>query len=355
MDGELPFSMMDVIALLNLPYPPSGRASYNINCPCCDTHNKRHLNINFTKGVFRCPRCGFAGGVLDLYSHYANMDRAQAYKAIMDKMGIDSASPAKMRPHYAAIPEINECPMAGIEERDATYRAFLNRLSLASDHRDNLINRGLNDEVIQQNLYRTTPAGGYGAIAKQLLSEGYYLSGVPGFYRKEGAWAYYGTRRGMLLPVRDYYGRIQGLKVRLDNVTRRKFRWLSTAELQDGCGAEAWTHIAGDAQDTILLIEGPLKADIVHYLTGMTLVAVSGVSSLAHLEQTLALMREQGVRKVMTAFDMDMMTNCHVQKDFRRLTAMLQEMGLQFGTYLWDPRFKGLDDYVWAQKQKQSI
>jgi len=128
MDGELPFSMMDVIVLLNLPYPPSGRASYNINCPCCDTHNKRHLNINFTKGVFRCPRCGFAGGVLDLYSHYANMDRAQAYKAIMDKMGIDSASPAKMRPHYAAMPEINECPMAGIEERDATYRAFLNRL-----------------------------------------------------------------------------------------------------------------------------------------------------------------------------------------------------------------------------------
>lgn len=80
MDGELPFSMMDVIVLLNLPYPPSGRASYNINCPCCDTHNKRHMNINFTKGVFRCPRCGFAGGVLDLYSHYANMDRAQAYK-----------------------------------------------------------------------------------------------------------------------------------------------------------------------------------------------------------------------------------------------------------------------------------
>ena len=203
MDGELPFSMMDVIALLNLPYPPSGRASYNINCPCCDTHNKRHLNINFTKGVFRCPRCGFAGGVLDLYSHYANMDRAQAYKAIMDKMGIDPTSPPKKRPQYAVMPEVSECPMAGIDERDATYRAFLNKLSLASDHRDNLISRGLTDEVIQQNLYRTTPAGGYGAIAKQLLSEGHYLSGVPGFYRKEGTWAYNGTRRGILLPVCD--------------------------------------------------------------------------------------------------------------------------------------------------------
>ena len=215
--------------------------------------------------------------------------------------------------------------------------------------------RGLNDEVIQQNLYRTTPAGGYEAIAKQLLLEGHYLAGVPGFYRKEGIWTYCGTRRGILLPVRDYFGRIQGIKVRLDNVARRKFRWLSTAEMPDGCKAEAWAHVAGDAQDTILLIEGPLKADIVHYLTGMTLVAVSGVGSLTHLQQTLTVMQEQGVRKVMTAFDMDMMTNCHVQKDFRKLAAMLQEMGFQFGTYLWDTRFKGLDDYVWARMNKKTI
>ena len=352
MDGELPFSMMDVIVLLNLPYPPSGRASYNINCPCCDTHNKKHLNINLVKNAFCCPKCGFSGGMLDLYGYYAKTDRSKAYKAIIEKLQIDANTVQTHREKRQQQPTVTEYPLTGIEERDATYRAFLSRLSLATDHRENLLSRGLTDEVIQQNLYRTTPAGGYAAIAKQLLSEGHYLSGVPGFYRKEGAWTYYGTRRGILLPVRDYYGRIQGLKVRLDNVTRRKFRWLSTAEMQDGCGAEAWTHIVGDAQDTILLIEGPLKADIVHYLTGMTLVAVSGVGSLTHLQQTLTVMQEQGVRKVMTAFDMDMMTNCHVQKDFRRLTAMLQELGFQFGTYLWDPRFKGLDDYVWAQKNK---
>ena len=52
MDGELPFSMMDIIVLLNLPYPPSGRASYNINCPCCDTHNQKHLNINLVQNAF---------------------------------------------------------------------------------------------------------------------------------------------------------------------------------------------------------------------------------------------------------------------------------------------------------------
>ena len=227
--------------------------------------------------------------MLDLYGFYAKVDRSKAYKAIMEKLEIDAQSVKTNSVRRKQQTAVNEYPLIGIEERDATYRAFLNRLSLASDHRENLLSRGLTDEVIQQNLYRTTPAGGYAAIAKQLLSEGYYLSGVPGFYRKEGAWAYYGTRRGMLLPVRDYYGRIQGLKVRLDNVTRRKFRWLSTAELQDGCGAEAWTHIAGDAQDTILLIEGPLKADIVHYLTGMTLVAVSGVARWHTLSKHLRL------------------------------------------------------------------
>ena len=355
MDGELPFSMMDVVSLLNLPYPPAGRASYNINCPCCDTRNKRHLNINLVKNTFCCPKCGFSGGMLDFYGFYAKLDRAKAYRAIMERLAIDSNTVQAHRERRQQQSTVNEYPLTGVEERDATYRAFLNGLSLASDHRDNLLARGLTDEVIQQNLYRTTPVGGCGAIAKRLLSEGHYLAGVPGFYRKEDNWTYCGTKRGILLPVRDYFGRIQGIKLRLDNATRRKFRWLSTAEMQDGCGAEAWTHIAGDAQDTILLTEGPLKADIVHYLTGMTLVAVSGVSSLTHLQQTLALMRDQGVRKVMTAFDMDMMTNCHVQKDFRRLTAMLQEMGFQFGTYLWDPRFKGLDDYVWAQKNKESI
>ena len=84
MDGELPFSMMDVIVLLNLPYPPSGRASYNINCPCCDTHNKKHLNINLVKNAFCCPKCGFSGGMLDLYGFYAKMDRSKAYRAILE-------------------------------------------------------------------------------------------------------------------------------------------------------------------------------------------------------------------------------------------------------------------------------
>ena len=306
------------------------------------------LAINLVKNAFCCPKCGFSGGMLDLYGFYAKMDRSKAYRAILEKLQLDSQTVKMERARKKQQAAVNEYPLTGIEERDATYRAFLNRLSLASDHRANLMERGLNDEVIQQNLYRTTPAGGYEAIAKQLLLEGHYLAGVPGFYRKEGVWTYCGTRRGILLPVRDYFGRIQGIKVRLDNVARRKFRWLSTAEMPDGCKAEAWAHVAGDAQDTILLIEGPLKADIVHYLTGMTLVAVSGVGSLTHLQQTLTVMQEQGVRKVMTAFDMDYLVNPHVRAGQENLAHLLDRCGISYGTYLWDPRYKGLDDYIWG-------
>ena len=71
-----PFHMSDVIPLLGLPTPPAGKTNYYIPCPCCDDKPKsRHLNINLRKDVFRCPRCGFSGGVFDLYAYYARIPR----------------------------------------------------------------------------------------------------------------------------------------------------------------------------------------------------------------------------------------------------------------------------------------
>ena len=36
----------------------------------------------------------------------------------------------------------------------------------------------------------------------------------------------------------------------------------------------------------------------------------------------------------------------HVQNGYRSLTELLSQMGFHFGTYLWDPQYKGLDDYI---------
>lgn len=342
------FRMVDVIPLIGLPYPSPGKTSYNVKCPCCDEDPRgKHLNINLQKNVFRCPRCGVSGGIFALYSLYTGISVDKAREAIAEKLSIYGYTPQKtyIQPQ---VPEVREYPITDVETRNATYTALLSKLSLAPDHRTNLLNRGLIEDDIQKLGYKSTPVAGMSAIAKQLMSEGHYLAGVPGFYRTENdQWTFIHENRGILIPMRDLSGNIQGLQIRRDNTEKRKFRWVSSAERKDGCKAEGWTHIVGAVKPCAILTEGPMKADVIHTLTGRTVIAVPGVNTLAHLKVALEKMREQGLTTIKTAFDMDMLTNPHVQNGYRSLLLLLDEMGLKFGTYLWDSRYKGLDDYIW--------
>ena len=197
------------------------------------------------------------------------------------------------------------------------------------------------------------PVAGFSAIAKQLHEEGYYLAGVPGFYHDtDGSWTINKEKRGILVPARTPEGKIQGLQIRLDFIKKGKFRWLTSIGKQDGCKAECWTHIAGEPTPTILLTEGPMKADIIHHITGQTVIAVPGVNSLNHLKETLEYVQSKGTAKIMTAFDTDYLKNPHVKDGYFNLTAMLAQVGTEYGTYLWDPQYKGLDGYVWHCRQE---
>ena len=337
------FHMVDVIPLLGLPIPPAGKNSFNLPCPCCDDKPKgKHLNINLRKDVFRCPRCGFSGGVLDLYAFYAKIPREKVLEELLDRKG------QTLYPRQP-LPEVEENPLTGVEERHATYTALLQSLTLASDHRENLLSRGLTQEEILQLGYKTTPVLGFASLAKRLREKGLYLAGVPGFYKSQGQWTLKIPGRGILIPVRDIQGQIQGLQVRLDNVERRKFRWLSSNGLEEGCGAKTWVHLAGEPRPLVLLTEGPMKADVIHFLTGQTVLAVAGVNSLSQLKPALEKLQAAGMEQIMTAFDMDYLVNPHVQNGQENLTHLLEECGIAYGTYLWDPRYKGLDDYIWGR------
>ena len=355
----------DIIPLIGIPDPPNGRPVYNISCPCCDDNpRKKHLNINLNKDVFCCPRCHFSGGVFDLYSHYSGVDRKHAREVLMEKLGLKDSGPSyegsnqkqERRTITRPILQEIELPLTDIDARHETYAALLGKLSLASDHRENLLSRGLTDEQIRTFGYKTMPVVGFSALAKQLQSEGYYLGGVPGFYHtKEGAWTFVQERRGILIPARDQDGKIQGLQIRLDKIKKGKFRWISSIGKQDGCKAEGWTHMIGTPKPTVLLTEGPLKADVIHYITGQTVIAVPGVNSLKHLKETLEYLQSQGTTKVMTCFDMDYLKNPHVRDGYYNLANILAEVGIEYGTYLWDPQFKGLDDYVWHCRKQGTL
>ena len=339
--------MWDIISLLGMPYPPSGKSAYYVQCPCCDDRpGKKHLNINLKKEVFRCPRCGVSGGIFDLYALFTGIPRSDARKSILARIGVAETTIKQEKP--AQVKTKEECPLIDIDARHTTYSALLSKLSLAPDHKENLLNRGLTETDILRLGYKTTPIVGMTQIAKQLQTEGLYLAGVPGFYRDEnGTWTFIHEKRGILVPVRDMHGRIQGLQLRRDNVKKRKFRWVSSTELTDGCKAEGWTHLVGPVRPTLVLTEGPMKADVINALTGLTVLAVPGVNTLTQLEAMLTELRSEGLAEIKTAFDMDFSYNHHVQNGYQNLLQLLGDMGFRYGTYLWDPAYKGLDDYIW--------
>jgi len=159
----------DIIPLIGIPEPPNGRPVYNISCPCCDDNpRKKHLNINLNKDVFCCPRCHFSGGVFDLYSYYSGVDRKIAREVLMEKLGLkDSGSSyegsnnkRERRTITKPILQEIELPLTDIDARHETYAALLGKLSLASDHRENLLSRGLTDEQIRIFGYKTMPVVG---------------------------------------------------------------------------------------------------------------------------------------------------------------------------------------------------
>lgn len=355
----------DIIPLIGIPGPPNGRRNYNIPCPCCDNDpGDRHLNINLNKDVFCCPRCHFSGGVFDLYAYYTGTDRLGVRDVLMEELGLKRSGPNKKGSNKRFEPRVItrpiqqeiELPLTDIDTRHDTYSALLEKLSLAPDHRKNLLSRGLTDEQIKEGCYKTTPVAGFTFISKQLHSEGCYLAGVPGFFHTaDGGWSLAQEQRGIIVPVRTPEGKIQGLQIRRDNVKKGKFRWLSSVGKQDGCKAETWTHIIGKPTPEVLITEGPLKADIINRITGLTVIAVPGVNSLNHLKETLDYVQAHGTTKIMTCFDMDYLKNPHVRDGYHNLATMLAESGFAYGTYLWDPKYKGLDDYVWHCRQEGTL
>lgn len=355
----------DIIPLIGIPDPPNGRRNYNIACPCCDNGpRERHLNINLNKDVFCCPRCHFSGGVFDLYAYYTGTDRVGVREVLIERLGLKDSGPnyegskkkRERRTITRPIQQDIELPLTDIDTRHETYTALLSKLSLASDHRQNLLSRGFSEEQIQLKGYKTMPIAGFSAIAKQLQSEGYYLGGVPGFYHTaDGSWTLAQEKRGILVPARTPDGKIQGIQVRRDNVKKGKFRWISSIGKQDGCKAETWSHIIGNPTPTVLLTEGPMKADLINHITGLTVIAVPGVNSLNHLQEMLDHVRERGTTKIMTCFDMDYLKNPHVKDGYRNLAALLAKNEFEYGTYIWDPQYKGLDDYVWHCRQEGTL
>ncbi len=268
---------------------------------------------------------------------------------------LDGGLVSKKAQLFTAIPkqptpqntEIERQPVS-LEERHAAYTAMLGHLTLLDKHHENLLERGLSEERITRNQYRSMPETEQDRrlLASLLRSCGFDLLGVPGFRTYYGDWTLAGPN-GFIIPVRNKEGLIQGLKIRLDDADDdRKYRWLSSRDMTNGTRSYSWVHITGDTTSKrAYLTEGPLKGDVASFLAHDALfVCIGGVNSLNGLTKTL---RDLGVTEVVEAMDMDQNTKPEVRKAILAMRKEVQKIKRwKYTKYTWDPAYKGVDDYL---------
>lgn len=90
---SFPFGIADVVELLGLTVRRRLPSSLYLNCPFCGDQRGR-LNVNTDKNVWRCNRCGAAGGMLALYDPPGKSGAKYIWLSSIGKPhGVTSGSP----------------------------------------------------------------------------------------------------------------------------------------------------------------------------------------------------------------------------------------------------------------------
>lgn len=318
------------------------RREVEASCPFCGDHGKGkyHLSLNVDTDQYRCNLCGASGNSVSLYARLHGLTNKEAY---MELSRGGNVYPMPQQPSSQNT-EPQPKPLA---QRHEVYMDMLSLLTLSAEHRENLRERGLSDDRIDQNQYRSMPQTPEGRklLASLLRDIGHDLQGIPGFRTSYGEWTLSGPN-GFLIPVRDKDGLIQGMKIRLDEGgPGRKYRWLSSRNAPNGTRSYSWTHVTGSiASKRAYITEGPLKGDVASYLDNDALfVCIGGVFALHGLKDTLISL---GVTEAVEAMDMDQMTNPQVRRAIQAIRQEVQSIrGIRYSKYVWNPAYKGIDDY----------
>lgn len=225
------------------------------------------------------------------------------------------------------------------------YSDFLAALTLQADDRERLRGRGLSDEAIDRNGYKTLNWMAAVKAANQLVKK-YSKERVlltPGFrvnVKSADGSVEPVLASGLLIPVRSLEGKVLGLKVRREG--EPKYVWFSGGG-SPSVGSPA--HFSrGRQADVVRVVEGPLKADVVAHLEPHhSVIGIGGVQSWPGAMPVLEALKPQGVR---LALDIDWKVNPGVS---RALVGLLDALEGKFPTVveLWsETAGKGLDDVL---------
>lgn len=395
---NFPYDFTDICRVNYLPSVGHGKI-VDIECPFCG--GKKKLNINNLPGklVARCNKCGWSGGMLQFHADLNGIiSLSDAKRDIEQKLHLDYTSDEyKKRSAFVkaeALKVREEEVMLSLAERCRLYGRMGQFLVLDEDHKMELRKRGLSKSFIEARGYKTLPTSQKERylLARRMLSEGYNVKYLPGFYQDEkGDYCLKKFIRGYLIPIRGLNGEIEGYQIRKDNdkiqVTihkdktgkvimdsngqpkryyDNKFYTLSSPTEKNGGKMHSVCHFAGtyiwDAcremlvpvikKQSIKFTEGPLKADCYYYLTGEPMLGILGVDNAKQLKKRLEeiLTFYPDIEVVEDCLDMDYLENENVERAIIKVKAVVESMGFKYIRRTWNPQYKGVDDFALAYR-----
>ena len=236
--------------------------------------------------------------------------------------------------------------------RHRVYSAVLTFLTLIATHLSDLRRRGLNDNQIQLRMYRSWSPDDRGRLISNLLTQFNLdeLAQVPGFIlNADGNLSIVWISSGLLVPVRNANGLIVAMKIRRDDTSdgRGKFMSLSGGVGGTSCGAP--THVPFGLRcplDMVRITEGELKADIATDRGAVPTLGIAGVSSWRHSLPVLEALQTNAVR---LAFDADYATKTGVASNLASFAQELISCGYAVSIERWPiENGKGIDDLLVA-------
>lgn len=376
---------IDVEAALSLMpgFEGAHRNGGEIECRCwwC---GKPKFSVNRYTGLSHCwaancsaPKKGFT--IYQLYAATQALDGhmltdREAYKELRDRLNMGYSPAPRQTVQRVVYKQPQNEKLASPDARDRAYNAFLDELKLNEKNRLALKSRGFNDYTIESRKFRTFPRRDetdYFALCRRIQSAGVSLKGVPGFFRcKNGAYTFVQVTQGIIMPIRDFEGRIVGLQIRKDDELRvvhedgkleAKCSWFSSKNCSGGCGAPSVVHFAQDnvwdesrkkfvpdlkgvSDNAYILTEGMMKAELIHqFCPNLNVIAVAGVQALKYLPDALKELKANGITTIKLAYDMDYETNENVFDAMEITKGIIKKEGMT----LWQSQKTGKDHIVW--------